>query len=168
MIFYTLIPSDFFVEAEAAERLSELFPNSGPHTVKYVGLPFYKAVLVYGIPVASKVSEEESFPEVYKLLMDSRLVKEHNKILVDFEPKRNEVHMVIAEGDELKMCNTFPASDFVTAEYFIFSAIRLFQFNPEMSNLYFESPLTIEEREALLEYFHGAEQTDILMEQPMP
>lgn len=157
MTLYTLVPSDFFVEAEAAGILSELFPESGDYTVKFIELPFYKAVLIYGLPSGSC-----AVPEVYRLLEDSRRVKEHNKILVDFRPADGEVHIVIAEGADLKMCNTFPAGDFVTAEYFIFSAIRRFQFNPEMSNLYFESPLKAEERENLLAYFHGAEQTDIL------
>lgn len=161
MTKYTLIPSEFFVESEAAQRLSEICSLSGDDTVKYVELPFYKAVLVYCVPSVPSDSQA-GMPEVYGLLCDSRLLKEHNKILVDFEPSQSEVHIVIAEGDDLKMCNTFPASDFTTAEYFIFSAIRQFQFNPEMSNLYFASPLTMEQREALLGYFHGAEQTDIL------
>lgn len=160
MTKYTLIPSEFFVESEAARRLAELYPLSGEEIVKHVELPFYKAVLVYCIPASEQ--EEDPKPEVCALLADSRLVREHNKILVDFEPEKGEVHIVIAEGDDLKMCNTFPAADFTTAQYFIFSAIRQFQFNPEMSNLYFASPLGVEQREALLGYFHGAEQTDIL------
>ncbi len=154
---YTLIPSAFFRSDKAAETLAEFFAPVPSEEVKYTELPHYKAVLVFAVPRGAR---EGYMPVAHDLLQMLPLIREHNKVVASFIP--GELHIAVAEGDRLLMCNSFEAADFVTAQYFIFAAIKQFQFNPEMTTLYFREKLDVERQETLLEYFHGVENISVL------
>ena len=47
------------------------------------------------------------------------------------------VDIVLAAGDRLLLCNSYPAADEVTAQYYLFAAIRQFQINPEVTTVHF-------------------------------
>ena len=61
--------------------------------------------------------------------------------------------IAIAQGRQLLLCNSYPAQDFTTAEYYIFLAVKSLLINPEMSTVCFMSALSDEEEMSLYRYF---------------
>ena len=154
---YTLVPSNYFRQDKAREILSELFTLESSDRIKYVELPHYQAVLIFAI----SAEEDSSYtPAVSDLLQVLPMVKEYNKIVVSHS--NGFLHIAVAEADRLLFCNSFPAKEFITAQYFIFATIKEFQLNPEMSTLYFREKLDIEDVENLLKYFRGVENISVL------
>ncbi|MFA5325690.1 MAG: DUF3822 family protein [Bacteroidales bacterium] len=151
---YTLIPTSLFKEEQQYKLLSELVQLDENDTVKHIALPDYEAVLVYAVS-----SSFGYIPVVYDLLTTLNKIHEHNKILVSF--RDGYVHIVMAEGNKLLLCNSFPASDITTAEYFIFYAIKEFQINPEMTTIYFFEEIVDEIRDELFKYFQGVESISV-------
>jgi len=151
---YTLVPTSLFKEEQQYKLLSELVQLDGNDTVKHISLPAYEAVLVYAVS-----SSSEYAPVVYNLLTTLNKIREHNKILVSFCDCY--VHIVMGEGNKLLLCNSFPASDITTAEYFIFYAIKEFQINPEMTTIYFYEEIVDEIRDELFKYFQGVESISV-------
>ncbi|MGN0188194.1 MAG: DUF3822 family protein, partial [Candidatus Cryptobacteroides sp.] len=63
------------------------------------------------------------------------------------------LYLVVAQGRNLLFCNSFEAVDFTTAEYFLFLVLNRLQLNPEVSTVYFRSPLEASHEESLCRYF---------------
>ena len=61
--------------------------------------------------------------------------------------------IAIAQGRQLLLCNSYPAQDFTTAEYYLFLAVKSLLINPEMSTVCFMSALSDEEEMSLYRYF---------------
>ena len=57
----------------------------------------------------------------------------------------------------LRLCNSFQAMDFTTAEYFLFMALKRLQINPEISAVYVRTPLEQEQEMSLYRYFKSVE-----------
>lgn len=150
MLKYTLVPTSFFVRENSYKLLSEAVQLNEKDMAKYIELPDYKAVLVYAI---SEMGEPA--PVVANLLKLSSKIADYNKIVASFDG--SFVHVVIAAGNKLLLCNSYTAKDYVTCEYFIFAAIKEFQINPEISTLYFDKTLTNEIRDDLFRYFQSVE-----------
>jgi len=117
---------------------------------KYIELPEYKAVLVF-----DKEQDEKAVPAVADLLHLAPTISEHNRVLATLEG--GYVHIVIADDRRLLLCNSYHASDNITAEYFIFAAIKQFQINPEVTTLFFLGETPMEIRDDLFRYFKGVE-----------
>ena len=71
--------------------------------------------------------------------------------------QRFDLHRVRGHTDNLRLCNVFDAADFTTAEYWIFSAMKSLQLNPDVSEIIFRTPLTEEEEISLCSYFRAVE-----------
>jgi hypothetical protein len=67
------------------------------------------------------------------------------------------LYLAIAQGKTLMLCNSFQAPDFTTAQYFVFLAMKKLQLNPEMSSIYFRTPLEDEQEMSLYRYFRSVE-----------
>ena len=152
---YTLVPSSFFSVEESHSLLSELVQLEAHDTVKNIELPEYEAVLVY-CP-----EEDGSVPPIKALLDSLSAIQEYNKVAFFWESGR-EIHLTVAlsssAGTRLLLANSFKAADFVTAEYFIFAALKEHQINPEMTTIYYKGELPYEHQESLFRYFKGVEQ----------
>ena len=94
-------------------------------------------------------------PELYYLLKRFQDIKEYNKIVASYGD--GILSLVIAQGDNLLLANTFQAADFTTAEYFLFMSVRKLQLNPEVSAVHFMTPLSDEEEMSLYRYFKSVE-----------
>jgi hypothetical protein len=81
---------------------------------------------------------------------------DYNKILASYMD--GHLYLTIAQGKSLLLCNSFPAPDFTTAEYFIFLALKKLQLNPEVTSICFRTPLTEEQEMSLYRYFKSVEQ----------
>ena len=82
-------------------------------------------------------------------------ISDYNKILASYMD--GYLYLAIAQGKTLLLCNAFQAPDFTTAEYFVFMTMKKLQLNPEMSSIYFRTPLVEEQEMSLYRYFRSVE-----------
>lgn len=143
-----LVPSAFFDPASAREVLSRTVELDQEDKVEYISLPEFSAELVYSL-------SDEDYPEMYYLLKKLSEIPEYNKILASYGDE--VLTLVISQGDNLLLANTFQAADFTTAEYFLFMAVKKLQLNPEVSTVSFMTPLSGEEEMSLYRYFKAVE-----------
>ena len=143
-----LVPSAFFDPASAREVLSRTVELDQEDKVEYISLPEFSAELVYSL-------SDEDYPEMYYLLKRLSEIPEYNKILASYGD--GVLTLVISQGDNLLLANTFQAADFTTAEYFLFMAVKKLQLNPEVSTVSFMTPLSGEEEMSLYRYFKAVE-----------
>ncbi len=143
-----LVPSAFFDPASARDVLSRTVALDQEDKVEYISLPEYSAELVYSL-------FDEEYPEMYYLLKKLPEIAEYNKILASYGD--GVLTLVISQGDNLLLANTFQAADFTTAEYFLFMAVKKLQLNPEVSTVSFMTPLSGEEEMSLYRYFKAVE-----------
>ena len=143
-----LVPSAFFDPASAREVLSRTVELDQEDKVEYISLPEFSAELVYSL-------FDEDYPEMYFLLKKLPEITEYNKILASYGD--GVLTLVISQGDNLLLANTFQAADFTTAEYFLFMAVKKLQLNPEVSTVSFMTPLSGEEEMSLYRYFKAVE-----------
>ena len=165
---FSLVPVQFYSSEIAHELLSEVvFLNDAEH-VESVEVPEYGAVLVYsnniGETLTRVISEtvlrtdgEKTSPRpvIYYMLKALKDVSEYNKILAAYMD--GVLYLVLAQGGTLLLCNSFKAPDFVTAQYFIFLALKKLQLNPEMSTISFMTSLDYEQEMSLYRYFRSVE-----------
>lgn len=150
---YTIVPSSFFSKDNARKILAELVPIQKEDKVNYQELPEHGAVLVYC---------GDTVPPIATLIGRLRSVKEYNRVLFLFDGEA--IHLAVGEGERLLFANSFPANDFVTAEYFLFASLKEFQINPDVTTLYYEGELSYECREELFKYFSGVESAKSLLQ----
>lgn len=163
-----LVPTAFFDEAKARETLSETVALGNDDEVGHIGLPEYAAELVYSLSIGEMLSRAISqavldgegkaariLPEMYFILKDLQKVDEYNRIVASYAA--GYLHLGISQGRNLLLANVFRAADFTTAEYFLFMAVRKLQLNPEVSSVYFRTPLKEEEMMSLYRYFKSVE-----------
>ena len=143
-----LVPSAFFDPASAREVLSRTVELDQEDKVEYISLPEFSAELVYSL-------SDEDYPEMYYLLKKLSEIPEYNKILASYGD--GVLTLVISQGDNLLLANTFQAADFTTAEYFLFMAVKKLQLNPEVSTVSFMTPLSGEEEMSRYRYFKAVE-----------
>ena len=148
-----LVPSAFFDPASARELLSQTVRLDKEDKAGYISLPEYSAELVYSL--FDCPDGEDDLPELYNLLKKVTEIKEYNKIVASYV--EGLLELVIAQGENLLLANVFQATDFTTAEYFLFLAVRKLQLNPEVSTVFFLTPLAEEEEMSLYRYFKTVE-----------
>jgi len=165
---FTLVPTNFFRPEDARAMLSETVTLTQEDAIGYANLPQFGAVAVFSTTAGGSLARviHESvrrtdgskgvlIPEQYFMLRSFDAITEYNKIVASYAD--GYLHLAVAQGKTLLLCNSFEASDFTTAEYFIFMVLRKFQLNPEVSTIYFRTPLSEEEEESLYSYFHSVE-----------
>ena len=145
-----LVPEQFFEPSSARAMLVETADVPEEYGVSSVPVPWYGAVLIYAHPQGS-----EALPELYRLLEMAAALQDHNRIAAAY--RDGVLYLVVAEDSELRLCNSFQAMDFTTAEYFLFMALGKLQINPEMSAVYFDAPLDSEQEMSLYRYFKSVE-----------
>lgn len=163
-----LVPLPFFKESEAAETLSGTAILDSGDEVGYIRIPEYAAELLYSLSVGEMLSRTiggtvrlssgepvEVLPEMFYVLRDLDKVGDYNKIVASWSP--GCLHLAIAQRGNLLLANVFQAADFTTAEYFLFLAVKKLQLNPEVSSVYFRTPLREEETMSLYRYFKSVE-----------
>ena len=164
-----LFPGHFFNASDIRRLLSDLVMLSDSDSVESVGVPEFGAVMVYSNSIGETLSKVISdsvlrtdgyrspvMPEQFYMLKDLSGINEYNKIVASYADGR--LYLTVAQGKTLLLCNSFAAQDFTTAEYFIFRALKKFQLNPEVSSIFFRTPLTGLQEMSLYRYFSSVEQ----------
>ena len=137
-------------------------------SIRRIPVPEFAAELVYSPTIGEMLSRTisravldedgnapEVLPEMYYILKDLLKVEEYNRIVASYAA--GYLHLGISQGRNLLLANVFRAADFTTAEYFLFLAIRNLQLNPEVTSVYFRTPLSGEEEMSLYRYFKSVE-----------
>ena len=163
-----LVPSAFFDETLMRGILSDTVLLGDEDEVRHVPVPEYAAELVYSLTIGEMLSRTvsqavldndgrpaEVLPEMYYILRDLGRIDEYNRIVASYAS--GYIHLGISQGRSLLLANVFRAEDFTTAEYFLFMAVKKLQLNPEVSSVYFRTPLTQEEEMSLYRYFKSVE-----------
>ena len=164
-----LIPQHFHCPEESRKLLSEVVSIEAGDPVDYVNVPDHAAVLVFSTAIGETLSKVVSetviktdgnkvrpLPELYYMLQKIAHIKDYNKIIASYMD--GCLYLVISQGKSLLLCNSYQAPDFTTAEYFIFLAMKKLQLNPEMSTIFFRTPLDPEQEMSLYRYFNNVEQ----------
>lgn len=165
---FTIVPEAFFSEDSAREMLSDTVKLSDSDVVEYRALPEFGAYAIYSMSSASTLarllhdmvlqtdgSKGEYYPELYFLLKSLQEISDYNKIAASYADGR--LYLVVAQGKTLLLCNSFSAPDFVTAQYYIFNVMKNFQLNPEVSSIWFRTPLAPEDEASLYNYFKSVD-----------
>ncbi|HIS23366.1 MAG TPA: DUF3822 family protein [Candidatus Cryptobacteroides intestinipullorum] len=165
---FTLVPEQFFDPVGARTMLAGVSELGDADYVAFEPLPQLKAVLIYSNSIGETLSKavagtvlrtdgEKSriLPEIWYMLDSLESVRDYNKVIAAFAD--GHLYLVAAQGRSLLLCNVYEAADFVTAEYFIFLAMKKLQLNPEMTTLYFRTPLADEEELSLYRYFRSVD-----------
>ncbi len=164
-----LVPSQFFNPEAARSALSDVVRLGESDSVDFAPVPEFGAVLVYSNSIGESLSRAISqtvltasgdsariLPEMYYILRSLTQCPEYNKIVASYMD--GYLHLAIAQGKSLMLCNVFEATDFTTAEYFLFLAMKKLQLNPEISSITFRTPLSGEQEMSLYRYFRAVEQ----------
>ena len=164
----TLVPSDFHFPGNERNLLASVAAVSDDDSVFCEPVPDLDAVLIWSSgpesPLAGAVVQTlklsgcqkvRVLPEVYRLLRHIPLVQQYNKVLCSYDGR--VLCLVIAEGKSLRLCSTFRADSFTTAEYWIFDAVKSLQLNMEMTDIFFATPLSEEEEISLCSYFRSVD-----------
>ena len=164
----TLVPVRFHDPDRETAMLSEVADIDVSGKVDSIDVTDYAAVMLYQDPVgeslakviASTVLRQDAapvrpLPEMYHMLKQLAALPDYNRIIASYMDQ--VLYLAVAQGRTLLLCNSFSAPDFTTAEYFIFMVMKKFQLNPEMSVIYFRTPLDDEQEISLYRYFHGVE-----------
>lgn len=128
MLRYTLIPEGYFSPDKARELLSRVTVIEKSDSVKSLELPCYKAVLLYAGDDADARCLADMIAKAASLTC-------YNKVVMHLSAETADI--VVAAGDRLLLCNSYPASDPVTAQYYLFAALRQFQINPQVTTVHF-------------------------------
>lgn len=163
-----LVPMTFFDESDARKSLEDTVILDKDDEVRHIAVPEYAAELVYSLSIGEMLSRTvsqsvldtaggaaEVLPEMYYVLKDLQKVDEYNRIVASYAS--GCLHLGISQGRNLLLANVFRAADFTTAEYFLFMAVRKLQMNPEVSTVYFRTPLGEDEEMSLYRYFKSVE-----------
>ena len=166
---FALIPAQFHNPAEARMMLSEVADIAENDVVEAVKVPQLASVLLYSETTGGSLprvisemvlktdgSKVHPLPEVYYMLSSLESIGEYNKIVASYMD--GYLYLVIAQGRTLLLCNAYAAQDFTTAEYFLFLALKKLQLNPEVSTVFFRTPLDEDEEMSLYRYFKNVEQ----------
>lgn len=160
---FTLVPLEMLEKDGAEEYFHKLFDRRDSERIMACKVPYPDAAVVYAVPSSDPVVEAAGsllsvVPEPEACWMLRRLQKldgYHNRVIASFEGRL--LTLAVAEGEKLLLCCGYDAPDFVTALYFIFMALKEFQFNPEMTVIHFRDGIGEEEQMMLYKYFNGVE-----------
>lgn len=161
---FTLVPLEFYSRSFSKGLLEKMHRLDQYDEVDSIVLEDEKAVLIYALPsvVTSyfvNVFRKVNFtPSVYHSLKKMHGMKEYNKVIADY--RSGLLVLVIADFTGLQLCNSYHASDFKTALYYIVSAVKEYNFNPEQSLLVLMSEPAEGDRVLAMKYFYDVVTTD--------
>jgi len=164
----TLVPENFYRPDKVRDMLADMVSLPDGAQVDCVRVPEFNAVLLYSNSIGGTLhkvmaesvlnldgSKASPLPELYYILKALPSIDEYNKIVASYMDE--VLYLAIAQGKTLMLCNVYRASDFTTAQYFIFLAMKKLQLNPEMSTICFRTPLDHEQQMSLYRYFKSVD-----------
>ena len=137
---FALIPAGFADGSGSDKVLRELFSLDRSYTVMSKPIPQYEATLLYSWEREpdSAISPSSAIePLIFKQLNDLAAIREHNKLIMDFDILHKKTTLLLAEGDRLLTANCYHTVDLATAIYYMLEILHKSQINPQQTTLYF-------------------------------
>lgn len=137
---FTLVPEGFADDGSAEKVLRDLFGLDSSYSVKSAQVPQYGATLLYAWEKDSGngISPAENIqPLILKQLKDLSALKEHNKLIMDFDYERKRTTLLLAEGERLITANSYHTVDIPSAIYYMLEILHKSQINPQQTTLHF-------------------------------
>ncbi|MBP5693145.1 MAG: DUF3822 family protein [Bacteroidales bacterium] len=134
---FTLVPEGFSDSKTRENIFCTLFPEEKGAEVFSVPIPQYSAELIYAWEGRNGAISPEAgvLPTVAKHLKDLSCLKEHNKLILDFDIDRHQTCILLAEGDRLVSANSYRTVDFPTAVYYMLELFSKSQINPQQTTV---------------------------------
>lgn len=156
--FFTLVPAEVFSEESAERVLAEQFSLEGDFCPGFLPLEKEKAVIVYR---KMEGKGESPLPFIIKLLEEASGIQGYNKVAFHYSHQKGLAHIVIYEGTELKLVNSFKADSFESALYFLFLSIKGLQMNPKQCTVRVCWGIEEDRKDVFTKFFHGFEINDL-------
>ncbi|HIZ88196.1 MAG TPA: DUF3822 family protein [Candidatus Coprenecus pullistercoris] len=154
---YVLVPQSHFAAEDIRSYLDAVRETGPDDKVLMHELPSRKAVLIFAVDeglmdgVSALCPDAVFYPLSYVLIDRMSSMEDNNRLVAAFSG--GMLHVAAAERDRLLFANTFPVSDTVTAEYFIFSVAKEVLFNMEHTRLYIFGSVPCDMEKSLRRYF---------------
>ena len=134
---FTLIPEGFADKKSWDKIFSNLFPPDQRGEVLFVPIPQYSAILLYSWEGRNGAISPAPgvLPTVVKHLKDLAALKDHNKLILDFDIDRKQTCILLAEGERLITANSYRTVDFPTAVYYMLELLSKSQINPQQTTV---------------------------------
>ena len=134
---FTLVPEGFSDRKTLENIFCTLFPTEKDAEVFSVPVPQYSARLVYAWEGSNPALTPAKgvLPTVLKHLQALASLKEHNKLILDFDIDRRQTCILLAEGDKLITANSYHTVDFPTAVYYMLELLSKSQINPQQTTV---------------------------------
>ncbi|MDD4639021.1 MAG: DUF3822 family protein, partial [Bacteroidales bacterium] len=137
---YALIPKHLYKAGEELGQLGKLHKLDDLEEIDVVEIPGKDIVVLFAVNstfinlLKTKQPSFSIFPSIYTPLLSLPTLYDYNKVYFNYS--KGQLHLIIYEGVSLIYCNSFPATYFNTALYFLFLALKQTQFNPEQTTVF--------------------------------
>ena len=137
---YSLIPLKLYQKEKELEELTKLHHIDELEEVNTINIVKSEMVMIYAVSstLLNLIKKYHPnliiYPSLYTYLNVLPDLDGYNKLF--FQYIGNIVTVVAAEKERIVFCNSFPASNFSSALYFVLLALKQAQFNPELTAVY--------------------------------
>lgn len=163
---YTLVPLEFFDPENKCTYLEALFGKVRKDSVRYAVSEAHKSVLVYSLEDSGAedtgAADCDPYPIVYLLLSLLPKIKDYNKLVVSFS--ETDFTLVLSQGDNLLLANTYDVADAISASYYIFMVLRKFVINTELTKIYVAGDMPESFEKQMSKYFSGVRKINLKAE----
>ncbi len=144
---FTMVPKAM-ANSAYLNGIFEIGPNE---EVGSQELAQYDAILYYAQDTPDRL------PVIYRLLLSLDDSIEHNKLSVSYNREIGVVFVAAAQGKRLLIANSYRASDFTTAFYYISLVTQQVMFNPNVTLVRLLDEVGPEDEALLNSYYKGIE-----------
>jgi len=137
---YSLIPTKLYQKGAELEELSKLHNMDELEEVNTIDILRNEMVMIYAVSstllnlIQKYHPNLTTYPTPYIYLNILPDLDGYNKLF--FQYIGNIVTVVAAENERIVFCNSFSASNFSSALYFVLLTLKQAQFNPELTTIY--------------------------------
>jgi hypothetical protein len=156
---FTLVPTSLYKKDDEKKLLSLIHKIEELDEVMSIELPEHEATLIYAVPnaITSRIfkiqKKAKYFPIIHSMIKAMSQNNDNNKVCIHLS--KNHIHIVATEREKLLLANSYPAKDFITAQYYIFLVIKEVMFNPEFTTLQILGEIDKNQKKSLSKYFKG-------------
>ncbi len=154
---FTSVPKQLHKFGDEINIMSKLFKIEELEEINIREIPKEEMVLLFAVnsTFLNVIKEHQPtfslYPSAYVYLSYLPLFKEYNKIF--FQYQKGFTTILAAEGERIVFSNTFPASHFNSALYFLLLVLKEVQFNPEQTSVYISGNIRDLEIYDIAKYF---------------
>lgn len=157
---FTLIPKQLYNKAEGERVLQQIFSIGPSYIAQSIDITNHNATLCYAVhqdTIGKTNSADKVYPFVYKLLSLINESNNYNNAIFHYNSEINLCHIIICEGKELKIANSFKCDNFNTALYFLILSVKKLNMNPKQTKIRVCYNITNNDAALMKRFFNGIE-----------